>query len=291
MSEQRSVVVTGTSSGIGRATALLLAERGFRVFAGVRKSADGAALRAAGGEAIVPLALDVTDGAAIAAAAGSLRALLGERGLDGLVNNAGIGAAAPVEYMGADVLRHQFEVNFFGQVAVIQALLPLIRTAHGRIVNIGSVGGHMAIPFGGALCASKSAFHSITDALRLELRPFGIHVALVEPGAINTPAVGKTLGDPDAVVRALPPEGVARYGAKLREFMRRGQARERAGSPPEVVAEAVLHALTARRPRVRYPVGHDARMMVTLPRLLPDGVLDRLRLRMLGLPTAFGSEG
>lgn len=152
------------------------------------------------------------------------------------------------------------------------------------------MGGHIAIPFGGALCGSKSAFGSLNDALRLELRPFGIHVALVEPGAIYTPGVDKTLGDVEAVIRALPPEGAARYGDKLRELARRSYARESHGSPPEVVARAVHHALTARRPRVRYPVGADARTLVTLPRLLPERLLDRVRLRMLGLPIAFGCE-
>lgn len=288
----RSVVITGASSGIGRACALALAKRQFRVFAGVRKPRDAEALRAEGGDAVVPVEIDVTDDASIAAAATAVRAALDGAGLDGLVNNAGIGATGPIEYLPAAVLRRQFEVNVFGQIAVTQAFLPLIRQARGRIVNMGSVGGHITIPFGGALCASKSAFGSLNDALRLELRPFGIHVCLVEPGSIHTPAIDKTLGDAEieAVVRALPPEGVARYAARLREFTRRARARELHGSPPEVVAAAVCHALTARRPRVRYPVGNDARTLVTLPRLLPDGVLDRLRLKLFGLPTAFGCE-
>jgi NAD(P)-dependent dehydrogenase (short-subunit alcohol dehydrogenase family) len=286
----RAVVVTGASSGIGRATALYLAERGFRVFAGVRKTADGESLRTESGGRIVPLILDVTDTAGIAAAAERVRVELGDRGLDGLVNNAGIATPAPVEYMSADVLRRQFEVNVFGQVAVIQAFLPLVRRARGRIVNVGSVGSHIALPFGGALCASKGAFSLLSDSLRLELRPYGIHVSLIEPGAIATPAVDKTLGDVEAVLRSLPPEGEARYGAKLREFMKRGHERESRGSQPAVVAEAIHHALTARRPRLRYPVGTDARLLVTLPRVVPERALDPLRLRALGLPSAFGCE-
>jgi NAD(P)-dependent dehydrogenase (short-subunit alcohol dehydrogenase family) len=287
---EKSVVITGASSGIGRASAVYLARHGFRVFAGVRKSRDGEALRAEAGDAVVPIAIDVTEGASVAAAAQTVRALLGDRGLDGLVNNAGIATPAPVEYMTADVLRRQFDVNVFGQVAVTQAFLPLIRRARGRIVNIGSVGSHITIPFGGALCASKSAAKSLNDALRLELRPFGIHVCLVEPGAIHTPAVEKTLGDVESIIRALPPKGAARYAEKLRQFTRRSYQRETHGSPPEVVAQAVHQALTARRPRLRYVVGADARTLVTLPWLLPDRWLDRVRMRVVGMPTAFGCE-
>jgi NAD(P)-dependent dehydrogenase (short-subunit alcohol dehydrogenase family) len=288
--EEKAVVITGASSGIGRATALYLAERGFRVFACIRKQADGEALRTESGGRVVPVVLDVTDRATIASAARAVQEQLGEHGLDGLVNNAGIATPAPIEYMTEEVLRRQFEVNVFGQVAVIQAFLPLVRRARGRIVNIGSVGSHIAIPFGGALCGSKGAFSLLSDALRLELRPYGIHVCLIEPGAISTPAVDKTLGDAEAVIGALPPEGAARYGTKMREFMRRGHERETKGSPPEVVADAIHHALTARRPRLRYAVGADATMLVTLPRVLPDRALDQVRLRMLGLRTAFGCE-
>lgn len=284
----KTVFITGASSGIGRASALLLSLRGFRVFAGVRKPSDGQRLREESRGAIEPVEIDVTKRQTIAAARGAIETMLDDRGLDGLVNNAGVGAAAPIEYMSEEVLRGQFEVNTFGQIAVIQTFLPLLRRARGRIVNIGSVGSRFAIPFGGALCSSKAAFTLLSDALRLELRPDGIHVCLVEPGAIHTPAVDKTLGDPEAVVAALPPEGRARYGEALRDFMRRGYEREMKGSSPDVVAQAVLHALTAARPRLRYPVGAQARSMVTLPRLLPERLLDQLRLRMLGMSTKFG---
>jgi NAD(P)-dependent dehydrogenase (short-subunit alcohol dehydrogenase family) len=281
---QKSVVITGASSGIGHACVVRLVREGFFVFASVRKELDAERLRRDGGDRVMPIALDVTDDASIAAAARDVRARLDGRGLDALVNNAGIGIAGPVEYLRADVLRHQFDVNVFGQVAVTQAFLPLIRAARGRIINMGSVGSHLAIPFGGVLCATKSAFRSLNDALRLELHPFGIDVVMIEPGGIRTPAVDKTLGDPDAAVAALPLEGVARYGAILRDFMRRAYAREERGSSPDVVADAVYRAITARRPRARYPVGKDARLLVTMPRLLPDGILDRLRFRLFGIP-------
>ncbi len=177
-STQRSVVVTGASSGIGRACALDLAKNGFRVFAGVRKSKDAAELRAEGGDALVPVEIDVTKKATIDAARDRVGAAVVPGGLDGLVNNAGIGNTAPVEFVSEEDLRHHFDVNVFGPITVTQAFLPLIHRAVGRIVNIGSVGSHVTMPFGGALCASKSALQSLTDALGLELRPFGIHVCL-----------------------------------------------------------------------------------------------------------------
>jgi NAD(P)-dependent dehydrogenase (short-subunit alcohol dehydrogenase family) len=200
------------------------------------------------------------------------------------VNNAGIGLAAPMESVPLDEVRRVLEVNLVGPIAVTQALLPAIRRARGRIVNIGSIGAHVALPFGGVLSGSKSALASVSDALRLELRPFGVEVVLVEPAAIATPAVEKTLGGPDAAVRALPEDAVHLYGASLRTFMKRAYAREMQGSSPEIVARVVLRALTAWRPRVRYFVGKDARRMVWLSRVLPARLVDRLELRVLGLP-------
>lgn len=280
-SEVRTVVITGASSGIGRASAVRLARSGFRVYAGTRAEADAAALRAEH-PAIEPIAIDVTDPAAIGAARQRLERELG--GLGGLVNNAGIGLVAPMEHVALDEVRRQFEVDVFGQLAVTQALLPLIRRARGRIVNIGSAGGHLAMPFGGVLCGCKSALHAMNDALRLELRPSGIHVCLIEPGAIRTPATDKTLGDVDRAIRALPPDGREHYAEMLRAFHGRAYQRERSGSPPEVVARAVHHALTAVRPHIRYPVGRDARLLVTLSRVVPDRWLDAIRIRLFGLP-------
>jgi NAD(P)-dependent dehydrogenase (short-subunit alcohol dehydrogenase family) len=284
MTIPKTVVVTGASSGIGRASALLLARKGFTVFAGVRREADGDRLVRHGGEGIVPLLVDVTDGAAVAAAAESVARAVGDRGLGGLLNNAGIGLAAPLEYVRMDEVRRLFEVNLFGQLAVTQALLPMIRRAAGRIVNIGSIGTHLPIPFAGVLNGTKHALTAFNDSLRLELKPYGIRVVLVEPASIYTPAVEKTLGSADEAVRALPPDGGDRYGSTLRAFIKRAHAREVRGSPPEVVAEVVLRALTARRPKPRYIVGKDARPLTLLPRLLPIGLLDRLELRVLGLP-------
>lgn len=283
-SGNRAVVVTGTSSGIGHACVLRLASAGFVVFAGVRKASDGERIAREARGQVIPIEVDVTDERSIRAAVERVGAARRGRGLDALVNNAGIGVAAPVEHIRPEVLRRLFEVNVFGQVAVTQAFLPLIREARGRIVNMGSVGSHITIPFGGALCASKSAFRSLNDALRLELHPFGIHVAMIEPGSIRTPAVDKTLGDADRAIGELPPEGATRYADMLRRFMQRGYEREQHGSAPEVVAEAVHHALTARHPRARYPVGKDATLLVNMPRVLSDGLLDRIRYRLFGIP-------
>jgi NAD(P)-dependent dehydrogenase (short-subunit alcohol dehydrogenase family) len=286
--ERRSILVTGASSGIGRACAALLDQSGFRVFASVRKAADAEALLLQSAS-IVPLELDVTDPLSIGAAVDRVRAELGGRGLDGLVNNAGTGVSGPIEYTSLAMLRAELEVNVIGQIAVTQGFLPLIRQAHGRIVNMGSVGGRISIPFGGVLCACKSAFGSMTDALRMELHPFGIHVSLVEPAAIRTPAVDKTLGDVEKIIRALPSEGETRYGDMLREFTRRAYRREQLGSSPEVVARVVHEALTAQNPRARYLVGKHAHLLGTMPRLFPDGLLDRIRFRLFGMPDQFGS--
>jgi NAD(P)-dependent dehydrogenase (short-subunit alcohol dehydrogenase family) len=280
----KSVFITGASTGIGHATAIHLSKNGFLVLAGVRKTVDADRLTKEGGDNVVPVPIDVTDDESIQAALDLARPRLAARGLDGLVNNAGIGISGPVEYVTkADMLR-KFEVNLFGQIAVTQAFLPLVRQARGRIVNMGSVGSHISMPFGGVLCATKSAFSSMNDALRLELSPFGIHVSMIEPAAIHTPASEKMLGDVEAVIDALPAEGKTRYAAMLREFMRRAYEREQAGSPPEVVAAAVHQALTEEHPRARYPVGKYSKVLVNIPRFLPDGLLDRIRIRLFGLP-------
>jgi NAD(P)-dependent dehydrogenase (short-subunit alcohol dehydrogenase family) len=284
----RTTVITGASTGIGRATPLHLARRGWQVFAGVRKEQDAESLRSESVPLLRSLMIDVTDGGSIERAAAEVRAVLDGRGLDGLVNNAGVGVAVPVEYVRLDVLRANFEVNVFGQIAVIQALLPLVRAAKGRIVNIGSVGDRLTIPFGGVLCGSKSAFASLNDALRLELHAFGIHVALVEPASIHTPAVEKTLGDMERTIADLPAEGAARYGVMLRAFAERAYRREKAGTSPDAVARTVEHALMDARPRARYLVGKDSTLLATLARFMPMRLLDAVRLRIFGLPRAFG---
>lgn len=291
MSEEsgKAAVITGASSGIGRACALLLVREGFQVFAGVRRPEDGDKLVSEVGNHLMPLIIDVTDIGSIAAAVKYVTAELQGQGLGGLVNVAGIGITGPLEYVTAADLCRIFQVNVFGLLAVTQAFLPLVRKARGRIVNMSSVGAHLAFPFGGVLTASKAALGLLSDALRMELRSCGVHVCVIEPASINTPAVEKTLGDVEGVIRRLPLEGALRYEGMLRAFTKRAYATELNGSAPEVVARAVHHALTAKRPRIRYTVGRGAKVFTILPRLLPDRLLDSIRNRVFGL-SAFVEE-
>lgn len=287
---RRSVLVTGASTGIGNATVLRLAQKGWRVFAAVRKKADANALDARELKNIETVLLDVSDRRSIQSAALEIKARLETRGLDGLFNNAGIGTIAPVENLSSDELRRVFEVNLFGQIDVIQAFLPLVRQARGRIINTGSVGDHLTPPFAGALASSKAAFASITAALRLELRPQGIHVCLIEPGSVNTPAVEKTLGGVDKAISGWPPDSKVLYADALRQMANAFAKSERGGSTPEDVAEVVERALTARNPATRYPAGKDSMKLAMLAWLLPEKLLDLAVLRYFGLSTAFGKS-
>ena len=277
---KKSVVITGASSGIGRACVSHMIQAGWSVFATVRKESDQEKLRALGAD---PVLMDVQDAASISAASAEIETRLHGRGLDALVNNAGVGWVRPLEHASLADLRDIFEINVFGQIALTQALLPSLRKAGGRIVNITSVGVNIAIPFGGLLNGSKAAFGMLSDTLRLEMHPFGVRVIAIEPGAICTPAVEKTLGDIEQVISALPSGAQAQYGDMLRSFARRAYARERAGSSADVVARAVQHALTSSRPRIRYRVGNHARLLAALPKILPESILDAIRLRMFGI--------
>jgi NAD(P)-dependent dehydrogenase (short-subunit alcohol dehydrogenase family) len=234
--------------------------------------------------------MDLQRSETITAAAVQVESQLQSRGLDGLVNVAGIGMLRPIEYAPMRDIREIFEINFFGQVEVIQAFCRLLRKQRGCIVNITTVGVNLALPFGSLLNASKSAFAMVNDSLRMELHPFGVRVCAIEPGAISTPAVDKTLGDVERVIESLPPDAQAQYGPAIRNFARRGYEMEKSGSPPEVVAKAVHHALTSNRPRIRYRVGKHAKLLAALPKILPESLLDLIRLRMSGLSTPAASR-
>ena len=273
-----TVVVTGASTGIGAACALRLDKEGFHVLAGVRQAADGDALQHAASDRLIPMRLDVTDATAIATASQIVARAVGDAGLAGLVNNAGIAVTGPLEFLPIDQLRVQLEVNVIGQVAVTQALLPFLRMARGRIVTIGSISGRLAAPFFGPYSASKFALEALTDSLRGELRPWGIHVAIVEPGNIATPIWQKSLAAADTLIAQAPAEALRLYGPAI-AGVRRYAANVR-GIPADRVAKAVVHALTAQRPRTRYLVGRDARFAALVAHL-PDHFRDWLLARML----------
>ncbi|MGH7460164.1 MAG: SDR family oxidoreductase [Longimicrobiales bacterium] len=274
------VLITGASKGIGQACALRLAARGHVVFAGIRRPGDGAVLHDHCGSAIVPLILDVTNERQVEAAAAAIAERVGPEGLAGLVNNAGIALAGPLEFLPISELRRQFDVNVFGQIAVTQALLPLLRRARGRIVNIGSIAGRSSLPITGAYAASKHALEALSDALRVELMPWGIQVAIVEPGVIATPIWQTSIETAEHTLSQLPPSAREYYGRVMDGLKRRALGGALRGLPPERVAAAVEHALFARKPRTRYVVGRDARVRLLLQKL-PDRWRDRLIARRL----------
>ena len=276
-------LVTGSSSGIGRATALRLAAAGQHVYAGVRHLAygDQLARSAAGGE-VTPLILDVTEVGHIDAAAAAITGHTGPAGLDGLVNNAGFGLACPTELVPLKAFRRQLEVNVTGQLAVTQAMLPLLRRARGRIVMVSTIGIRFSPPFAGPLDASKAALTALGDALRQELAPWGIRVVLVEPATINSGAADKVSRDAAAALAAAGP-GRTLYAETFTKMLDVMQRREANGSPPEVAAATITRALSTPRPRAVYLTGRDSRRLAILSGL-PAPVLDMARRRIFRLP-------
>ena len=286
---RKHTLVTGSSSGIGRATALRLAAAGQHVYAGVRKPADGDRLvRSAAGEGgeITPLILDVTEPGHIAAAAAAIdehTASAGLAGLDGLVNNAGYGLACPAELVPLDAFRRQLDVNVTGQLAVTQAMLPALRRARGRIVMVSTIGVRFSPPFAGPLDAAKAALTALGEALRQELAPWGIRVVLVEPATINSGAADKVTRDAAAAMAAADPRARALYEDAFGGMLQVMERREANGSPPDVAAVTITKALTARRPRAVYLSGKDSRRLAILSGL-PAPVLDMARRRVFRLP-------
>lgn len=280
----KSVLITGASTGIGEACARRLDGAGYRVFAGVRRSEDAERLRAGASSRLVPVFIDVADASSIAAARAEVTRVLDGAGLDALVNNAGIAVAGPLELLPLDALRNQLEINVVGQVAVTQAFLPLVRKAAGRVVLMGSIGGRMSTPFLSPYCASKFALEAIADALRVELAPWHIQVAIVEPGSIATPIWSKSESAADRLQSQFPTIEGADYSAALAAMREAAAATGRRGEPASRVADAVMHAIEARSPKTRYLVGRDARLRAWLVRFVPDRLRDRLLRRALKLP-------
>jgi NAD(P)-dependent dehydrogenase (short-subunit alcohol dehydrogenase family) len=277
------VLISGASSGIGRATALRLARAGWTVLAGVRAAPAGEELaaeaRGASGT-VQPLELDITNAAQVAAVAELLEREHGGR-LDALVNNAGIGVGGPLELISSEEMRQQFEVNVFAQVALTQTLLPALRSARGRIVLISSIGGRVTLAFTAPYAASKHALEAIGDALRVELHRSHVQVTLIEPGSVATPIWGKSLEQAASV--EIPPRLQQLYGDVPAALGKALEETARRGIPPEQVAATIERALSARRMRARYLVGRDARVMLTLRTVLPAPMFDAFVRRALHL--------
>ena len=272
----KSALITGASTGIGRASAVRLDRAGWRVFAGVRKEEDAASLRGEGSERMEPVILDVTDAEQISAAAERIGEAVGEAGLDGLVNNAGIAVPGPLETLPIEDFKRQIDVNLCAHVAVTQAMLPALRRARGRIVFITSIGGLIAFPMFGAYHAAKFGLEAVGDVFRRELAPWGIKVAVVEPGSIATPIWERGQAEVESLAGRAGEGHADLYGTAIEAYREVARKTGERGIAPEKVAARIEHALSARRPRVRYLVGADARGQAIAAKLLPDRALDRL---------------
>lgn len=280
MRNVRAILVSGASSGIGAATVRAIARAGMIAYAGVRTDADAAAVQLLHPN-VRALRLDVTDSATIEAARSEVRA--GGVALTGLVNNAGIALGGPLESLPLDEVRRQFEVNVFGAIAVTQAFLPLLREQPSRIVFIGSISGRVAVPYASAYSASKFALRAFADALRIELKPSGIDVSLIEPGSVATPIWSKGRAMREAMLARLPAGAPAYYRAAIESLARAMQAEERGGLPPERVAAAIVRALTARKPKAHQIIGAPARLGAAIA-LLPPALHDRFLRATMRLP-------
>lgn len=265
-SSEKLVVVTGASTGLGRATARELARCGFHVLAGVRRETDAVAA-----PGIEPVLLDITRPEQVEA----LAARIGNRSVHALVNNAGIQVNAPVETLPLDQWRHVFEVNLFGHIAVTQALLPVLR--NGRVVNISSVGGKVAMPTYGAYAGAKFALEAVSDALRRE----GVQVVVIEPGGVRTEMARRGIATANTLAADMTPEQNARYGRLIRTINELMASGTEAGVTAEAAAQVVAKAVTTRRPRTRYTIGRDAALITRLSRVLPDRALDRVIAALL----------
>jgi NAD(P)-dependent dehydrogenase (short-subunit alcohol dehydrogenase family) len=278
-----AVVITGASSGIGRATALQLDRLGFRVFASVRSEPDGERLCAEGSDRLRPIRLDVTDEAAIASARDEVGRAVGEAGLAGLVNNAGVTFASPLEFASLEELRCLFEVNVFGLLAITQTFLPLLRLARGRLVNISSMATQAIAPFHGPYSASKLCVNGLSTALRLELMPLGVGVSTILCGNVRTPMWDKGIRLTEQLIEHFPPDAPQLYGAALRQVQAYYERIGRQGISPEAAARAIAEALTARRARNTYFVGPDARLFAILQLLVHGRLRDWVVMRTIGL--------
>lgn len=272
-SEAEIVVVTGASTGIGAATAHELAGRGFHVLAGVRREQDADGLRT---ENVEPVMLDITDGAAIAALAERIWADGQGRRLRALVNNAGISVNSPLETYALPDWRRLFEVNFFGHMAMTQALLPALIDSRGTVVNVSSVGGKVAMATYGPYASTKFALEAVSDSLRRELKSLGVKVVVIEPGAVTTGMLDGVDAAGERTISAMTPEQRARYSALMKAVMSQARASIPGGATPGDAGRVIADAVCSERPRARYTVGRGTRTIVRLTRVLSDRMLDGL---------------
>lgn len=283
--QKGAVVVTGASTGIGRSTALHMDDQGYRVFAGVRKQADAESLAGEASERLTPVMLDVTKPRSIAAAKTKVQKAVGEDGLEGLVNNAGVANAGPVEHLPVSEFQKVIDVNLTGQYAVTQAFLPLLRRGDGTIVFITSIGGRVASPFFTPYNAAKFGLEGMADALRRELKPWtGMNVVVVEPGSIATPIWDKGNDAFDAARKKMDPEATRLYGPQLDRMKEVTKEADARGMDPIEVAKVIERAVRSRNPKSRYIVGRDAKMMARLQSLAGDKRFDKLMRRSMKLP-------
>lgn len=279
----KTVLITGTSTGIGRAAALHLDALGFRVFGTVRSEEDKEALRAAASSSLRTLLLDVSNAASLARAQEKLEQELGDQGLWGLVNNAGIGFTGPLEFVPLDWLRDLFEVNLFGVLAITQICLPFLRQARGRILNVSSSASVIAAPFHGPYTASKLGLNGLSDSLRLELQPFNIQVSVLICGSIKTP-IWDTAGSlSDRLWESLPEAAEDLYGTRYQQLRSYFQEMGQHGIPPEDVAYIIADALTADRAKHTYYIGNDAFQFRLLRNLFSERQRDWITLRTIGM--------
>ena len=290
MKTSQNILITGCSTGIGKACALHLDRKGYRVFAGVRKKKDAESLRSCASDRLHPLLLDVTDSESISGALDETKSRLNGQGLHGLVNNAGVAVSAPMECIPMDEFKKILNVNVTGQLEVTQAFLPLLRKARGAIVFMGSESGRFTLPMVGAYSASKHALEAVANALRAELIPSGVSVSTIEPASIKTEIWAKTIEQGERLVQSLPEVHRRTYENELAASLRMSEILSRKGISERHVVKAVSRALQARKPKARYVVGAEAWIFIAWYTLAPLNVsawLAHKVLRLLGTKKSF----
>jgi short-subunit dehydrogenase len=279
----RSLIISGTSSGIGKACVKSLDERGFKIFAAVRNIKDYKKIKSETSKNIIPLLLDLGDEKTIRSAYSVVSENVGESGLYGLVNNAAIAIGGPMEFMPLKDIRRQFEINLFGQIAMIQTFLPLLRKGGGRIINISSTNGWISFPFMGIYCATKYALEAISDALRLELQKWSIPVSVINPNKIISPIWEKSIEITNRLFNGLPGDARSYYDTVLSGVIKTIRKTADTALSPDIIVEAVYHALTAKRPKTSYLPSFETKILFLISRILPKKILNIMIKKEMGM--------